>query len=211
MSDLILLLGPFLFQENEIPASINFGGTQMMSVQQMIGGARDVQSLGPSDSDITWSGLFFNNATTGLSALDRVRELDILRALGLELPFVFYDLAYTVKIKSFTPIFERFYQIPYKITLQVVYNLNVPFGGNGALSFIESILNDLNSVSAGAGFLNDPALNGAIDSFKNALGGAGDLNSASPSVMNGLISSSMSVSHHIGTLINQYKNNLSGH
>jgi hypothetical protein len=210
MADLIVLLGDFIFQENEIPASINFGGSQALGVHQLIGGARVVDSMGNVDSDITWSGLFFNNITTGLSAIDRAKELNILRTLGLELPFIFYDLIYLVKIKEFLPVFERFYQVPYRITLQVIQDLNIPNQVSGQTSFLSAIVNDLNVAEDAASFINDPTLNGLITAFGTALGSAGTLTNASPSVLNGLINASSACSARAGVLANQFKNNLSG-
>lgn len=210
MADLILLLGAFEFQENEIPASINFGGSQNLAIHQLIGGGRIVDSMGNNDHDISWSGLFFNNVTTGLSAIDRAREVNTLRTLGLELELVFYDLIYLVKIKEFRPSFERFYQVPYSITLQVIQDLNLPASPLNNIPFLDAILNDLNFVNAGAQFLNDPTLNSLLGNFSSALSSAGALESASPSVINGLINSSSAASSRIGTLIGQYKNNLAG-
>lgn len=210
MADLVVLLGDFVFQEHEIPASINFGGSQMLGVHQLIGGARVVDSMGHNEADITWSGMFYNNVTTGLNAIERAKIVNNLRVLGLELPFIFYDLIYTVKIKEFTARFERYYQIPYTITLQVIQDLRIPDDPSGDLSFLTAILNDMDVVEAGANFLNDPTLNGLVDTFTTALGSAGVLESAPNSVINGLINSGTAVSSRLGSLINNYKNNLSG-
>src|ERR1700692_3272344 len=124
MADLILLLGDVIFQEHEIPPRINFGGVQALGTHQLVGGGRIVDSMGSVDDDISFSGLFFSNANAGLDALPRAKELNALRKAGDELEFIYYDMVYLVKILDFKANFERFYQIPYSITLRVIQDLS---------------------------------------------------------------------------------------
>lgn len=52
MSDTVLLLGPVVFQEFEIPPCINFGGRQRLAMHRMPDGARIVDALGRDDAQI---------------------------------------------------------------------------------------------------------------------------------------------------------------
>lgn len=210
MADLIILLGDILFQEHEIPPRINFGGAQALGTQQLVGGGRKVDSMGAVDDDISFSGMFFSNANLGLEALPRARQLNTLRTLGLELEFIYYDMAYLVKIADFKANFERYYQIPYSITLKVVQDLSLPASPLNDIQFLDAILGDLNLVNAGAQILNDSTLNGLINNFTASLNVAGTLESASPAVINSLINSGNAVNNQLNTLIGQYKTGLSG-
>lgn len=210
MADLIILLGDIAFQEHEIPPRVNFGGTQALVTHQLVGGGRKVDSMGAIEDDIAFSGLFFNNANTGLDALSRAKEIDALRVSGLEIEFIYYDMIYLVKILDFKANFERYYQIPYSITLRVIQNLSLPDSLLSDIQFLDSILSDLSAVTGGASILNDPTLNSLIGSFSSSLNSAGTLESASPSVINGLISSGTAVNNQINSLIGQYKTGLGG-
>jgi len=139
-----LTLGPITFANFEIPQRINFGGTQALSVKQLVGGARIIDVMGRIDDDITWSGLFF-----GETAMYRAQYLDSLRVQGAPLPLTFSSFNYSVVIKDFACSFERTYQIPYKITCTVIQDLNkpismlLPVGYNDAINNLMTEANDL--------------------------------------------------------------------
>lgn len=116
-----LTLGPITFTTYEIPAHINFGGMQALSVKQLVGGQRIVDAMGVVQDDITWSGIFF-----GTTALFRARFLDGLRSQGLALPLTWSQFSYSVVIKDFKASYERDYQIPYSITVSVIQDLTIP-------------------------------------------------------------------------------------
>ena len=46
MPDLILQLGDFQFQQQEIPESIPFGGEQALAVHRLVGGVKVVDAMG---------------------------------------------------------------------------------------------------------------------------------------------------------------------
>ena len=55
----VLLLGPIAFTDYSPPECMPFGGRQQMAVHKLIGGQRVIDTLGPDDEDIQWSGRFF--------------------------------------------------------------------------------------------------------------------------------------------------------
>lgn len=139
-----LTLGQVTFATYEIPQTINFGGTQALSVKQLVGGQRIIDAMGRVDDDITWSGLFF-----GSTATFRARFLDYMRIQGLPLPLTWSQFSYSVVIKDFKANFERNYQIPYSITCTVIQDLTapipilVPVGYNDAIQVLLAEAMDL--------------------------------------------------------------------
>lgn len=166
-------LNDYLFLGTEVPEKLNFGGKQNMAVHELVGGQRIVDAMGKSDDDITWSGLFFME-----NSLFRARFIDSLRSAGNLLTFTYSQFTYTVLIKEFKADFERFYQIPYTITLQVVADLTQPINIVPLGSFNDAILEAMIEANALSVLIqNDPIaaaialLNLAeqlIPSFQNA-------------------------------------------
>jgi hypothetical protein len=115
MSDTVLLLGPVVFQEFEIPPCINFGGRHRLALHRLPGGARIIDALGRDDAQITFSGIF-----SGSNATLRARSLDELRAIGLTLPLTWDVFFYTVLISEFHAEYRNSWWIPYQITCTVL-------------------------------------------------------------------------------------------
>jgi hypothetical protein len=139
----------FLFSKLEIPSKINFGGKQNLVTHELIGGNRVIDAMGKSDSALAWSGMFTASgrqaaantsawdtlkATIGggnvsappitnqMDALSRARYLDYLRVSGTICTLTWSEFNYTVICESFEADFERFYQIPYKISFAILTN-----------------------------------------------------------------------------------------
>jgi hypothetical protein len=115
MPDLILLLGPVAFQDFEIPSGINFGGKQRLALHRLPGGLRVIDVLGRDDALISFSGIF-----AGSDATLRARNLDELRAAGIELPLTWDVFFYTVLISDFHADYRNGWWIPYRITCTVL-------------------------------------------------------------------------------------------
>ena len=115
MPHTILLLGPIVFQDFEVPEKVNFGGTQRLAIHQLPGGARVIDSLGRDDADISFTGIF-----SGADATLRARGVDELRALGMVLPLTWDVFTYSVVIREFTAQYERAGWIPFRITCTVL-------------------------------------------------------------------------------------------
>lgn len=119
--DTTVVLGDVSFAYLEVPAGIRFGGRQCLATHKLVGGARVVQSLGPDDRELEWSGYF-----TGPSAGARARHLDYLRRQGSRQTLTWDQYRYDVVIESFEADFQRFYHIPYRIECLVVEDLTLP-------------------------------------------------------------------------------------
>ncbi len=115
MSDIVLLLGPLVFQDFEIPAGITFGGTQRLAVHRLPGGTRVIDALGRDDAALTFAGIF-----TGSDATLRARAVDELRSAGLPLPLTWDVFFYSVVIDSFQADYRNSNWIPYRISCTVI-------------------------------------------------------------------------------------------
>jgi len=115
MSSPILLLGPVLFQDFEIPEKISFGGSQRLAIHKLPGGTRVVDALGRDDANIRFSGIF-----SGADATLRARLVDDLRASGMAVPLTWDVFFYTVIVSRFTAEYSASNWIPYSITATVL-------------------------------------------------------------------------------------------
>lgn len=117
-----LTLGSVTFKDFEIPERVPFGGGQSLAVHQMVGGQRQVDAMGRNDHDVSWSGRF-----RGGEAAFRAQFLDSMRIKGAQVSLTYSQFNYLVCIKDFHADFERFYEIPYTITVTIIQDLNNPF------------------------------------------------------------------------------------
>lgn len=146
MSDTALQLSvpgetDFVFTEMEIPDHITFGGKQKLTVHELVGGARVVDAMGRSDMPLQWSGYLL-----GQKALRRARFLDYLRTSGKQVMLTWSELFFMVVVEDFSADFERYYNLPYRISFTVVQDLAQP-----VTTLTQDTLNDsLNSDVAAA-------------------------------------------------------------
>jgi len=110
-----LLLGPILFQDFELPASIGWGGTQSLTVHKLPGGARVIDTMGRDDCEISWTGVF-----TGSDSGLRARAIDLMRAQGALWPLTWDSYFYSVVIERFEADYRRPNWIPYRIACTVL-------------------------------------------------------------------------------------------
>ncbi len=115
MTAATLLLGPFLFQDFELPASIAWGGGQHLTIHRMPGGARIIDAMGRDDADISWTGIF-----SGPDAAIRARALDLMRADGSAWPLTWSGYFYSVVIAHLHIDHQRPNWLPYRITCTVL-------------------------------------------------------------------------------------------
>lgn len=142
MTDVVLVLGPVVFQDFEIPSGINFGGRQLLAVHRLTDGQRVVDSIGPDESEISFSGTF-----SGADATLRARMLNSLRAVGSELNLTWDIFFYTVVVSHFDANYENSVWIPYRIVCTVVRDEAIS-AASSVISLANSVLADLN-VAAG--------------------------------------------------------------
>lgn len=112
--DQTIILGDFVFDGWEIPEKISWGGAQRVNVHKLIGGERVIDSMGPDNADIAWSGIFLSP-----DASLRADQLDQMRKDGELLELVFAGRYYSVVISSFTADQRMLSYVPYNITLAV--------------------------------------------------------------------------------------------
>jgi hypothetical protein len=192
-----LTLGNFTFEHAEIPSYVNFGGEQMLSVHQLIGGKRIIDSLGASDSTISWSGLF-----TGIDALNRSQYIDTLRKNGGQLPLTYDNFSYIVMIKSFDAKYMRGYWIPYTITLEVVADLTTPVVVALPAGYLDTIFNLIAAALDIALLVENPSISSALALLNTALVGIPDLLAATSAQIQSLITGAQAVSESIQNAIN---------
>lgn len=171
-----LTLGPITFANFEIPEQINFGGAQSLSVKKLVGGQRVVDAMGRDDADISWSGLF-----QGATAEFRANYLDGLRVAGAPLPLSWSQHNYSVVIKEFSPVFNRFYWIPYSITCTVVQNLNLPFPVLLPVAYNDAINNQLTEANDLAEVINNPSISSSIAILSDAINNLASIENATAS------------------------------
>ena len=115
MSDIILLLGPIVFQDFEVPSGITFGGAQRLAVHNLPGGGRVIDALGRDDAALSFAGVF-----SGSDATLRARVIDELRSAGLPLPLTWDVFFYTVIIETFEADYRAGNWIPYRLRCTVL-------------------------------------------------------------------------------------------
>ncbi len=135
-----LTLGPIVLRHFEIPALIEFGGSQRLAVHRLSTGVRTTEVLGPDDADIVFSGIL-----SGPSASTRSRELNTLRRLGKVLQLSWNRYTYLVVIREFRANYANDWWIPYRISCSVVDDAGAGFpeymlsAGANAVASIEQL------------------------------------------------------------------------
>ncbi len=142
MANSTLLLGPILFQDFELPASIAWGGKQAVTIHCLPGGTRIIDAMGRDDADITWSGIF-----SGPDAGLRARAVDLMRADGSLWPLSWDSYFYSVVVRRFEADYRRPNWIPYKIAC-VVLRDEAEEVVETALSLATGLATDLAAASA---------------------------------------------------------------
>jgi hypothetical protein len=198
VGDSIFVLGGIELGFMEVPDTFNFGGEQLQTVHQLVGGARIIDVLGQSDHDITFNGFFW-----GELAAERARYLDDMRCAGQEIEFIFGEFVYLVVIVSYSAQFERYYQVPYTITLRVVKNYTLPVPFAAPDSYNDAVDTDYNTAVSNTALVGDAVLTAAIDALGVAINNGGNLASATPAQLNNITTNITSSQMRVAALIAQ--------
>lgn len=201
--DTVLRLGEFEFQGMEVPDALGLGGAQVLAKHWFPGGAKTVQALGADHAPIGWAGLFL-----GETALDRARYLDFLRCQGGELQFTVFDLTYTVVIERFQFSAERFYKVPYQISLEVVSDDSQPQRTIAPASFDTAIQDDSYAMLGLGDLIGDGPLSAALASLDGAIGTVSSFAKANGAVIQSVINSVGAVSSRVALLTASAENTL---
>lgn len=97
-------LGPFAFDDTEVPEKIPQGFQQILAVQKMIGGGRQVNTLGPDPRDIQWTGTM-----RSADRANRAATLAQMAQSGKIFPLVWGQDYLHVVIRAFTPVTQAFF------------------------------------------------------------------------------------------------------
>jgi hypothetical protein len=178
-----LILGDVVFGHMEVPPGINFGGEQMLVVNQQVGGKRDVNALGRSEHDISWNGTFLYKF-----AEERSRALDYMRTQGLTVELIWGQFVYSCIVKSYRPIYKEYYYIPYRITVTIIENLTIPVPIALPNSYNDSVNGDFAYGASLIGEIGNAALAGAFGNLGSSISDAGNLGSATPGQLNNIVS-----------------------
>lgn len=200
-ADTVLTLGDFEFSRYEIPEHINFGGDHRLAVHELVGGVRIVDAMGRSDAPIEWSGLFF-----GSSADMRARYLDGLRVAGKPLDLTWGGFKYSVVIQRFEAQYERFYQVPYRITCMVVEDSTQPVSEIASAGVDELIAQDQATADALVTTIGDSSLSSLMGTLDTAIGQVSSFATAAQSTINSVTQPLAAVQGRVGTLLASVNN-----
>lgn len=197
MPDTVLRLGDFQFRATEIPERISFGGAQQLVVHKLIGGVRVIDAMGRDDAPVTWSGLF-----QGPDSVTRAQFLDTLRVQGGVQFLSYYTLGADVVVKSFSADFERFYQVPYTITVEIVRDYSTPVTElpDGA-GIDDAITGDMAAATVMGGQIGDSTLTGLLGTLNTAISNVSTFANAAQSTLNSVLQPIANVSARVQVLI----------
>jgi hypothetical protein len=136
-----LVLGPFVFQDFELPEHIGWGGAQRLTVHRLPGGARVIDAMGRDDAQIAWTGVF-----SGTDGGTRARLLDLMRVDGSVWPLTWDSFFYSVLIAEFRAEYAHTNWIRYRITCTVLRD-EAEAVIEAGISLATNVLSDLVSAS----------------------------------------------------------------
>jgi hypothetical protein len=154
MAELTVKLGSIALTDLEVPEKIPFGVEQMLVVHKEIGGSRTVDAMGTDYPPIDWSGWIL-----GPNALARAQSLVAMVAAGLPVTLTWSGLSYQVIVRSFLPVMERVYQIPYHIVCEVVSNNVQPNTKSTTPPIDQAVIADNVTANTLTQSIDDPDLN----------------------------------------------------
>ena len=168
----LLTLGGVIFQGFEVPEKIRTGGDHALVTHKLPGGARQIDAMGPDDSDIPWSGRF-----RGANAESRARILEGYRKSGKQFLLQWSTYRYQVIVQSFLAEYQQPFEIPYSIICTVVTDESAPVL-TGVPLLDEIIGSDLGRALSLSDSLGVAAIGTAMTTVQQAIGAAGTLRNA---------------------------------
>ena len=95
-----------------------------------------------------------------------------MAASGIPQTLAWSTFSYQVIVRSFNPVFERFYQIPYRITLEVISNNVQPVTSSATPSLDDAISSDNQSADSLSNLVNDHQLTMLMDNVDTMIAAA---------------------------------------
>lgn len=140
-------LGPIVFRDYEVPASVRFGGRHRVAVRALSGGDRAIERLGPDDSEIQFDGVF-----SGSEAENRALTFDNLRLSGQIVWLGWQSFRRLVVVKSFIAEYHNPWWITYQASCVVVRQTVLGDGiGSFLIGTLWSDLGNAQTIAAQAG------------------------------------------------------------
>lgn len=165
MADTTLVIGSVTLTGLEVPTSIGIGGDQHLAVHELVGGDREIDAMGSAEDPIEWSGWLI-----GQNARARYQELDSMRKSGAQQTLSWGGFRYTVIVRRFHGDYQRFYQIPYRITCEVLADLTNPVSSTPSIPIDQQVAADIALAALIAQAIADQILIAAIGGIQTALG-----------------------------------------
>lgn len=181
MADTTVKLGGVTFSGVEIPSEIPWGGAQRLAVHEMVGGARVIDAMGASHRALEWSGVFL-----GLRASERAQFFDSMRVSGKAQDLTWGQFTYSVVIREFEARYQSFYQIPYRISCEVITDNTQPVPLFQP-SVDSAIQDDLAGAQDLANALLRQTILGVIASLQTAIGLVKTFAQSPPSAINAVL------------------------
>lgn len=164
MTATTVTLGGVTFKDMEVPERIPFGGEQALAVHRMIGGRKVIDTMGPDDAPLSWSGRFF-----GADALDRALAVDAIRKRGQAVELRWSRLAYRVVVRRFMADFEKVNNLTYQIECEVQEDLAFPVTAAAQTGVDQMIPSDMASATALGNQIGDATLTGKLSTLGSAV------------------------------------------
>lgn len=198
MSDTTLVLGAFTFGGLERPTSLPFGGEQRTVSHELIGGGRVIDAMGRSDRPIEWSGWLI-----GKDAVNRAQQLDALRIAGAKQSLTWDKFSYDVIVRGFLAEYQRFYQIPYRVTCEVIADNTQPVGTPAATPIDQAINSDAALAALQAQAIADIQLAALVQAVQIAVNAVTSFTTAPRSTINSITQGVLASQTRVGVLIGQ--------
>jgi hypothetical protein len=200
MTDFTLTLGGIAFQDFEVPDRITgFGGEHVLTIHQLIGGRRIIDAMGASRAPLEWTGRF-----RGKDALTRARAIEQLWLAGATVSLALGDISDTVVIREFRYDFERFYEVPYNLRLEVL-TADVSATTPG----VDEMIGADNTTAQGLGDeIGDTSLTGFLTSLDGAISSVSNFASATQAEISAVLAPIAQVQSRVTTLIATAENTL---
>ncbi len=115
IADQSVSIGNILFEGWEVPERVCWGGGQRMTVHKLVGGSRFIDTMGPDNSDVAWSGRFLSP-----DAAFRADQLDLLRKSGSQVDVIFAGRYYSAVISQFSAEQLTQFHICYHICITIL-------------------------------------------------------------------------------------------
>lgn len=192
MSDFSLTLGGVEFRDFEIPDSISGGGAQVFRTHKYAGGKRNLDAFGPDAAPIRWEGVFLDGGAEA-----RCQQIDAMRAAGVQVELSWSSYNYVVVIAEFLWKYEKFYRIPYAITLEVVQD-NAQAGADAGDDPENVIQGDLDDTFNFSESLGDSGLSALTDTLSGMVNSVPSITGAAASFLAGFSSQIADTLDYVG-------------